>query len=174
MTLPYGAYSVGDAAPSLGVAFEDSIIDLATCSRRGLVDDDGSLQQPTLNAFLAKGPAAWRALRARLTGLLDAGSAPLIARAEATLHLPFAVGDYVDFYSSRHHAENIGRILRPGSEPLQPNWRHLPVGYHGRAGTVAVSGTPVRRPHGQRPTFGPTEKLDFEAEVGFVVGVAGT
>ncbi len=95
----------------------------------------------------------------------------------AALHLPFAVADYVDFYASEHHASNVGRIFRPGGEPLTPNWRHLPIGYHGRAGTVVVSGTPVRRPYGQArpdgadgPGFGPSARLDFEAELGFVVG----
>jgi fumarylacetoacetase len=95
--------------------------------------------------------------------------------ADVDLHMPFAVPDYVDFYSSREHATNLGRILRPGSEPLLPNWNHLPVGYHGRAGTVVPSGTPIVRPSGQRrgdqgPVFGPTLKLDIEAEVGFVIG----
>ena len=88
------------------------------------------------------------------------------------LALPFAVADYVDFYSSLHHATNLGRMFRPGSEPLLPNWRHLPVGYHGRAGTVVASGTPVRRPSGQRPgpEFGPSRRLDIELEAGFVIG----
>ncbi|HEY4603375.1 MAG TPA: fumarylacetoacetase, partial [Blastococcus sp.] len=101
----------------------------------------------------------------------------LLPRADVHLHLPLEVADYVDFYSSLTHAENVGRIFRPGSAPLTPNWRHLPVGYHGRAGTVRVSGTPVMRPRGQRaeaggaPSFGPSRRLDFEAEVGFVVGV---
>jgi fumarylacetoacetase len=95
---------------------------------------------------------------------------------DARLHLPFAVGDFVDFYASLEHAQNLGRILRPDAEPLMPNWRHLPVAYHGRAGTVVVSGTPIARPSGQRivdgaPVFGPTARLDIEAEVGFVVGV---
>ena len=101
--------------------------------------------------------------------------------AEVEWHLPFAVADYVDFYSSLEHATNIGRIFRPDSEPLLPNWRHLPVGYHGRAGTVVVSGTPVRRPQGQAkapdadaPTFGPSRRLDIELELGFVVGVPST
>ena len=96
---------------------------------------------------------------------------------EVTLHLPFEVADYVDFYASEHHASNVGRIFRPDQEPLLPNWKHLPVGYHGRAGTVVVSGTPVVRPCGQRkapteeaPTFGPSRRLDIEAELGFVVG----
>jgi fumarylacetoacetase len=177
--LPYGAFTTREGdRPALGVAIGDRVLDLGACALAGLVDDDGSLQEPTLNRFMARGPAVWRALRTRLTELL-AGPDPaveplLVPLDDVTLHLPFVVGDYVDFYSSRHHAENVGRILRPDAEPLQPNWRHLPVGYHGRAGTVAVSGTPVRRPHGQRPSFGPTEKLDFEAEVGFVVGTAGT
>ena len=93
------------------------------------------------------------------------------------MHLPFEVADYVDFYASEHHASNVGRIFRPDGEPLTPNWKHLPIGYHGRAGTVVVSGTPIRRPKGQRktasealPTFGPSSRLDIEAEVGFVVG----
>ncbi len=103
----------------------------------------------------------------------------LVPAANATMHLPFAVADYVDFYASEHHASNVGRIFRPdAAEPLTPNWRHLPIGYHGRAGTVIVSGTPVRRPYGQsrprgtgRPEFGPCARLDFEAELGFIVGV---
>ena len=144
----------------------------------------GDLDQPALNAFLARGPAAWADVRNRLTELLTEEAhrghvTPLLLpRADVTLHLPFEVADYVDFYSSRHHAENVGRIFRPGSDPLPPSWTHLPTGYHGRAGTVRVSGTPVVRPRGQRqdapgaaPTFGPTRRLDVEAEVGFVVGV---
>jgi fumarylacetoacetase len=96
--------------------------------------------------------------------------------AAVELHLPVEIADYVDFYSSEHHAANLGRILRPGTEPLTPNWKHLPIGYHGRAGTVVVSGTPVIRPCGQLPgeegpAFGPSRRLDVEAEVGFVVGV---
>jgi fumarylacetoacetase len=101
----------------------------------------------------------------------------LVPLGEVRLHLPFAVGDYVDFYASENHAGNIGRMFRPGSDPLPPNWRHMPLGYHGRSGTIVVSGTPVRRPVGQRkastdpaPTFGPSRRLDLEAEVGFVVG----
>jgi fumarylacetoacetase len=101
----------------------------------------------------------------------------LIAAADVTMHLPFEVGDYVDFYSSQHHAENVGRIFRPDADPLTPNWKHLPVGYHGRAGTVVVSGTEIVRPRGQRkapaeaaPTYGASARLDIEAEVGFVIG----
>ena len=98
---------------------------------------------------------------------------------DCTWHLPFAVADYVDFYSSLEHATNMGRMFRPGGDPLTPNWRWLPIGYHGRAGTVVVSGTDIRRPHGQRkspqeeePTFGPSRRLDIELELGFVIGKA--
>jgi fumarylacetoacetase len=95
-----------------------------------------------------------------------------VALADCTWHLPFAVADYVDFYSSRAHAENMGRMFRPDAEPLTPNWLHLPIGYHGRAGTVVVGGTEIRRPHGQRGPgdFGPSQKLDIELELGFVIG----
>jgi len=111
------------------------------------------------------GPEAWAAAAA----IDDAPAHPLAA---VELHLPFAVADYVDFYSSLHHATNAGRIFRPGGEPLPPNWRHLPAGYHGRAGTVVPSGTPVVRPQGQLGAgeFGPTRRLDIELELGFVIG----
>jgi fumarylacetoacetase len=133
---------------------------------------------------MALGPLVWQDFRDRLTQCLsDETHRPLIEpllvpAAAARLRLAFDVADYVDFYSSETHATNLGSILRPGQQPLLPNWRHLPVGYHGRAGTVCASGTPVRRPRGQRlepgdtlPSVGPSRKLDFEAEVGFVVGV---
>jgi fumarylacetoacetase len=137
----------------------------------------------SLNAFLAQGPVAWHQQRARLTDWLTDPShrgrveRHLAPRAGATMHLPVEVADYVDFYSSQHHAENLGRMFRPGDAPLTRNWKHLPIGYHGRAGTVRVSGTPVVRPSGQRkapaddfPTFGPSQRLDIEAEAGFIVG----
>jgi fumarylacetoacetase len=130
--------------------------------------------QPTLNELLPSGPAAWRdAIDAARSH--DGQRTPVV---EARLHLPFEVADYVDFYSSLEHATNLGRMFRPDQEPLLPNWRWLPVAYHGRAGSVVVSGTDVVRPRGQRkapdeaaPTFGPTRRLDFELELGFVVGV---
>ncbi len=129
--------------------------------------------QPALNPLLALGPAGWREAIAAAREH-DGPRTPL---ASARLELPFEVADYVDFFSSLEHATNMGRLFRPDAAPLQPNWRHLPVGYHGRAGTVVVSGTDVRRPRGQRlaganePEFGPSLKLDVEVEVGFVVGV---
>jgi fumarylacetoacetase len=121
-----------------------------------------------LNPFLELGAPVWREVRARLQ---DLDPAPDVALNDAELRLPWVVGDYVDFYSSLEHATNLGRLFRrDAAEPLLPNWRHLPVGYHGRAGTVVVSGTPIARPHGQRPSFGPSEALDIELELGFVTG----
>jgi fumarylacetoacetase len=118
----------------------------------------------------------WRQTRDEVRGLIEGGAEPLPLE-EVTLHLPVEVADYVDFYCSLDHASNVGKIFRPDSEPLTPNWRHLPIGYHGRAGTIVVSGTPVTRPSGQRkapdeaaPTYGPSRRLDIEAELGFVVG----
>lgn len=127
---------------------------------------------PTLNPFIARGRAFWEATRERIAAVLEAGTIdlePLGAPA-----LPVAVGDYVDFYSSIEHATNLGRIFRPGTEPLLPNWRRLPIGYHGRAGSIVVSGTPIPRPLGQRPEFGPTEELDIELELGFITGPGRT
>ena len=140
---------------------------------------------PSLNAFLALGRPAWRIAREWLTEVLcdevhRAGVSPhLVPLADVRMHLPIEVADYVDFYASEHHATNVGRIFRPGSDPLTPNWKHLPIGYHGRSGTVVVSGTDIVRPSGQRkapdapsPVFGPSIRLDIEAELGFVVGGA--
>jgi len=125
---------------------------------------DPLFDAPSLNPLMAAGPDAWRHARDR------AGEGRELEGAE--LGMPFETADYVDFYSSLHHATNVGRMFRPDAEPLLPNWRHLPVGYHGRAGTVVPSGTPVRRPSGQRPgpAFGPSEKFDIELEAGFVIG----
>jgi fumarylacetoacetase len=170
--LPFGVYSTEGTAPRVGVRYGDAVVDAASLT------DRAELGEPTLNAFLALGPTVWAETREMLVERVpDATAIPLDAVA---LQLPFEVGDYVDFYASLDHASNVGRIFRPDQEPLLPNWRHLPVGYHGRAGTVVVSGTPVVRPCGQRkapsedaPTYGPSRRLDIEAELGFVVG-AGT
>ncbi|MBW0114794.1 fumarylacetoacetase [Pseudonocardia sp. KRD-169] len=171
--LPYGVYSVGSAAPRVGVRLGNEVVDVAA------VLDDEVFAAVSLNPFLAQGPARWAQVRARLTEVL-AGDVPASVRhpvGSVALHLPFEVADYVDFYASEHHAANLGRLFRPDSEPLMPNWKHLPVGYHGRAGTVVVSGTEIVRPSGQRkapaddaPTYGPSSRLDIEAELGFVVG----
>jgi fumarylacetoacetase len=173
--LPYGIFAVGGAAPRAGVRVADSVIDLATALR------DEVFTAPALNPFMAEGPARWAAARARITELITTADVPAGAihpLREVELRLPFEVADYVDFYASEHHASNVGRLFRPGAEPLTPNWKHLPIGYHGRSGTVVVSGTNVIRPSGQRkgpndpaPVFGPSVRLDIEAELGFVVGV---
>lgn len=188
--LPYGAFSVGAGVPRLGVAIGASILDLHAAAEAGLLDgtlDDpvAVLGAPTLNPLLAHDRAAWGRLRARLVELLgdaahrDAVVPHLVRREAVTMHLAFAPGDYVDFYSSIEHASTVGRIFRPDGDPLLPNWRWVPIAYHGRAGTLVASDTPIRRPRGQRrppkgeaPTFGPTEKLDIELELGFVVGGA--
>jgi fumarylacetoacetase len=175
--LPLGVFSTDRGEPRTGVRIGDHVLDLWEFSH----DEDH--RTGSLNAFLARGPQRWAEFRRDLrTYLTDEsyrdGVEPFLVPCDGvTMHLPFEVADYVDFYSSRHHAENIGRIFRPDAEALTPNWTHLPIGYHGRAGTVRVSGTPVARPSGQRkspaddvPTFGPSRRLDIEAEVGFVVG----
>jgi fumarylacetoacetase len=175
--LPYGVFSRGGERPRVGVRIGDQVVDLAALL------GDPVFAEPSLNAFLAEGRQRWEEVRGRITELLTDERArnsvepALVPLGDADLHLPFVVGDYVDFYASEHHAANIGRMFRPGSEPLTPNWKHLPIGYHGRSGTVVVSGTPVVRPRGQRrpaadsaPVFGPSVRLDIEAEVGFVVG----
>ncbi|HEX6872063.1 MAG TPA: fumarylacetoacetase [Micromonosporaceae bacterium] len=177
--LPYGVFSRPGEAARVGVAIGEQVVDLSRLDLPHAAD----FATPSLNAFLSRGRAAWTAVRARLTELLTNESyrplvqPHLVSQAEVTMHLPIEVADYVDFYASEHHAANVGRIFRPDGEPLTPNWKHLPIGYHGRSGTIVVSGTPVVRPCGQRkapdeqvPTFGPSRRLDIEAEVGFVVG----
>ncbi len=176
--LPYAVYRRHGHEGRVGVGIGDHVLDLTVAL------DDPTFAHPSLDAFLAQGPARWREVREQVTGLLTDErhrarlDSALFDRWDVTLVLPFTVADYVDFSSSVHHATNVGRMFRPGGEPLRPNWRHLPVAYHGRAGTVVVSGTPIVRPSGQFlepdadvPSFGPTRRLDLEAEVGFVVGV---
>ena len=174
--LPYGVFSRRGGPRRVGVALGDDVLDVAAVVGRQLAS---LVDAPVLNPLLAAGRPAWRRLRERLQELVgtDAVRPHLVPQAEVDLHLPFDVGDYVDFYSSEHHATNVGRIFRPDSAPLTPNWKHLPIGYHGRAGTIVVSGTDVVRPVGQRrgdtaPEFGPSTRLDIEAEVGFVLGGA--
>ncbi|RAY14562.1 fumarylacetoacetase [Actinomadura craniellae] len=173
--LPYGVFSTPGTAPRVGVRVADSVVDLAVAL------GDEVFARPALNAFMAQGPERWAQVRERIAELVSAGvpDAAVHPVGEVRLHLPVEVADYVDFYASEHHATNLGRIFRPDAAPLLPNWKHLPVGYHGRAGTVVVSGTDIVRPLGQRrpadgaggPGFGPSRKLDIEAELGFVVGV---
>lgn len=176
--LPYGIFSVDDdGRPRVGTRLGDTVVDLSVVLGDG--GDDAVFAASSLNPFMAQGPARWAQVRERLThlvagDLLDAALHPV---ADVRLHLPVEVADYVDFYACEHHAANLGRLFRPDAEPLMPNWKHLPVGYHGRAGTVVVSGTDIVRPCGQRkdpdepaPSYGPSQRLDIEAELGFLVG----
>jgi fumarylacetoacetase len=161
--LPYGIFSTTDRGRRVGVAVDDGVLDLAE-----VFGEDFAV--PSLNHLMARGRDHWRDVRSRVQGIVDR---PLLRTSDVRLHVPFEVADFVDFYAFEHHATNLGRLFRPEAEPLLPNWRHLPVGYHGRAGTVVVSGTDIRRPLGLRspgPTYGPSVKLDVEVEVGFVVG----
>jgi fumarylacetoacetase len=164
--LPYGIFSRAGGERRVGVRLGADVVDLAPLG--------GVLAAPTLNPLLAAGRPQWAATRRRVLDFVVAQPERL-PLAEVTLHLPFEVADYTDFYSSEQHALNVSRILRPESPGLPPQWRHLPIGYHGRSSTVVVSGTPIRRPSGQlgEGVFGPTARLDIEAEVGFVVGVPG-
>ncbi|MEE1803754.1 fumarylacetoacetase [Streptomyces sp. NPDC101062] len=183
--LPYGVFSTADEPDRrrVGVRIGDHVLDAGAAALALGSPYAALLARPSLNPLMAAGRTAWRDVRRALTAWVTVPAhrvdiEPLLHPLGAvTLHLPYEVADYVDFYASEHHATNVGRIFRPDGEALTPNWKHLPIGYHGRAGTVVVSGTEVTRPAGQRkapadpaPVFGPSTKLDIEAEVAFVVG----
>ena len=183
--LPFGVFQLRGAEPRIAVAIGDSLLDLRALAERGLLPDE--LRElclaPHLNALMAAGPARSQLLRRRLSELLRAGAqfpepreALLRSLDEVQMLLPAQIGDYTDFYASIHHARNVGSMFRP-ENPLLPNYKWLPVGYHGRASTLVVSGTDVRRPLGQslddgatRPKFGPSFALDYELEIGCFVG----
>ncbi|HUP53798.1 MAG TPA: fumarylacetoacetase [Longimicrobiales bacterium] len=185
--LPFGAFRRSEGEQRIGVAIGDRVLDLRALAERGLLgsidaDVPGACRAPLLNDLMALGPMAWKALRGRLSELLSnederSGVEPcLVATTEVAMAVPARVGDYTDFYASAHHATNVGRLFRP-DEPLLPNYKWVPIGYHGRASSIVVSGHPVRRPVGQRrpgaggtPPFGPSEMLDYEVEVGVFVG----
>lgn len=176
--LPYGVFSTQGSAPRCGVAIGDMILDLAACEARGLLDAGGTFSQPRLNAFMALGRGQWDAVRARLTALLAEGAEgdlPLVAMSDAQMHLPIRVSEFTDFYASRHHAFNVGALFRGPQNALPPQWTHMPIGYNGRASSVVVSGTPIRRPMGQvrgenGPEWTPCRRLDLELELGAIVG----
>ncbi|WP_205699458.1 fumarylacetoacetase [Conexibacter sp. SYSU D00693] len=184
--LPYGVVRRRGAHPRCAVRIGDFALDLGRLVDAALLDlPAGTFAGTTLNRFLELGPAVWAATRRRLTDLLTEGAPEaaavgdaLVALGDVEVVMPVAVGDFVDGYASLEHATNLGRIFRPDGAPLLANWRHLPVAYHGRAGTVVPSTTPIRRPQGQRPpdapgarpTFGPERQLDVEVELGFVTG----
>ena len=183
--LPFGMFRAGpDERVRPGVAIGDHIVDLLAVHDLGVMRlRPAELDSDSLNPFLSDGRLS--AIRARVSGLLTAGNVEISDHSGAVLRrqddvemvLPVEVGDYVDFYSSEQHATNLGRLFRPDGDPLLPNWKHIPIGYHGRSSTIVISGTAIRRPDGQRkpkgadtPTFGPSERLDIELEVGFVAG----
>ncbi len=182
--LPLGIFSLPGEQRRPGVAIGGFILDLVGAATDGLFDEDWTqdLEQPVLNAWLARGPADHRELRLRLSDLLsderhrDRVELHLIRQSEAFLHLPCLIGDYTDFYVGIHHATNVGRQFRP-DQPLLPNYKYVPIGYHGRASSVRASGEPVIRPNGQRkppdaemPVFGPSRRLDYELELGMWIG----
>jgi fumarylacetoacetase len=187
--LPYAIFSEADSDPAearVGVRIGDFVVDLAPLAATDALEVAGLLAAPSLAPLMSAGPGTWDTTRSWVQEMLiDPNERSLVepelhAVSEVELHLPVQVADYVDFYCSEHHARRVGELVRPGQDPLPPQWRHLPVGYHGRAGSVVVSGTEVRRPYGQRrgedngPVFAPTARLDFEAEVGWWVGVPTT
>ena len=179
--LPFGVFRSGRQT-HIGVAIGDRILDLAACFADGLVAEE-ACTRPALNELAARGREATRELRTRLTELLTDGAPErhraarnLLPRKEAEMLLPFVIRDYTDFYASIHHATNVGSMFRPDN-PLLPNYKYVPIGYHGRASSIVISGTPFRRPAGQTreeatepPSFGPSRRLDYELEVGFFVG----
>lgn len=174
--LPFGVFR-RDGEAHVATAFEDRILDLHACVRAGLIDEP-SLLEPRLNAFMARGRGVAKEVRGRVTELLTRGTADehLLPMEGAEMLLPMAIGDYTDFYASIHHATNVGSMFRPDN-PLLPNYKWLPIGYHGRASSIVVSGTAVRRPHGQTredaeapPLFGPAKRLDYEMELGIAIG----
>ena len=192
--LPFGVFETPERGTRLGVAIGDYVLDLYAVSQYGFFEDlDLGPAQPkvfrrrSLNAFIAMGRPVWRAVRQRVSELLrhdnpalreeEAMRACLLRQSEVEMLRPVKPNNYTDFYSSIEHATNVGTMFRDPNNALLPNWRHIPIGYHGRASSIVVSGTPIRRPNGQRkapdaeaPTFGPSQQLDFELEVAFVGG----
>jgi len=190
--LPYGVFSARGLAPRVGVAIGDYVLDLWELEQDGrfAFGEIGVFSQASLNAFMALGPKMWSKTRSRISELLrhdhpelrdseELRKLTLVPMSDVKLHMPFAVAGYTDFYSSKEHATNVGVMFRGKDNALQPNWLHMPIGYNGRASTVVVSGTKVKRPRGQlkppnadAPSFGPSKRLDFELEMGVVVGQA--
>jgi fumarylacetoacetase len=188
--LPYGVFSANGLAPRLGVAIGDYVLDLWELAQDGRLDvcEPAVFAATSLNAFMALGPKVWTRTRARISELLrhnhpelrdndELRKLALVPMKNVKLHLPFTVAGYTDFYSSKEHATNVGVMFRGKDNALQPNWLHMPIGYNGRASTVVVGGTKVRRPRGQLkppsaevPSFGPCKRLDFELEMGVVIG----
>ena len=185
--LPCGVFSVGEGEPRCGMAIGDVVLDVAALEAEGLLSLGGPfLDVPYWNDLMEAGPAVWADLRAQVTTLLREGATKryliedhLVPLDKVTLHLPFVVAEFTDFYAGRNHAINVGTMFRGTENALPPNWLHIPIGYNGRASSVVVSGTPVRRPWGQlngpefdAPIFAPSRRFDIELELGAVVGTA--
>ncbi|MBI3760100.1 MAG: fumarylacetoacetate hydrolase family protein, partial [Deltaproteobacteria bacterium] len=190
--LPYGVFSSDDGRTSIGVRIGDFVLDLTLLEQQGLISAGAAARdvfaQPALNRFMSLGRGAWREIRKQVSELLRAETstlrdkphlreAALMSIGRCRMQLPAQIGNYTDFYSSREHATNVGTMFRGKENALMPNWLWIPIGYHGRASSIVVSGTPVRRPMGQtrgaqdeRPQFAATRELDFELELGFFVG----
>ncbi|MCW3783098.1 fumarylacetoacetase [Defluviimonas salinarum] len=186
--LPYGVFSTGAEEPRCGTAIGAMILDLAALEEEGILTaaEAPVLDVPFWNDFMELGPEIWESYRAKLQQLLSAEAPPetraliephLVPMEAAELHLPFLVSEYTDFYAGRHHAENVGTMFRGPENALPPNWLSIPIGYNGRASSVVVSGTPVRRPWGQvkgpeddLPRFAPSARFDIELELGAVIG----
>ena len=186
--LPYGVFSTDGTNPRCGVAIGDMILDLQAAEEAELIDLGAGpvFDVPFWNEVMELGPDAWADLRHQIVSILKNASAKqgkavdmLIPQADATMHMPFLVSEYTDFYAGRHHATNVGTMFRGAENALPPNWLHIPIGYNGRASSVVVSGTDVRRPWGQLkspdhdvPAFLPCRRFDFELELGAIVGTA--
>ena len=190
--LPFGMFTVGELGPRAATALGDHVIDLAELQEQGFFSElklpRGIFEQESLNAFIALGQPVWRAVRQRLSDLFnaakttglranrDAVEAVVHPRDQVQMLLPVRIPDYTDFYSSKEHATNVGTMFRDPNNALLPNWKHLPVAYHGRASSIVVSGTPIHRPKGQLkpndgpPSFGSSRLMDFELEMGAVIG----
>jgi fumarylacetoacetase len=187
--LPYGVFR-HNSETRIGIAVGDHVLDLRACVQQGVLathhaDLREACTQSTLNSLMSLGADAWSSLRTQLTALLSASAAAatqarlrplLIPIRDVHMQLPAAIGDYTDFYASIHHATRVGKLFRPDN-PLLPNYKYVPIGYHGRASSIVVSGTDVRRPQGQtkpataaEPVFGPSRSLDYELEVGIFIG----
>lgn len=173
--LPYGVFSTDRLDARCGVAIGDMILDMTLAEEQGIIDltPEPLFDMPFWNALMEQGPAVWTALRNRLTGLLTEGSP------DQKRIAPLVVSEYTDFYAGRHHATNVGTMFRGAEKALPPNWLHMPIGYNGRASSVVVSGTDIRRPWGQlkssghdRPAFLPSRRFDMELELGAIVGMA--
>ena len=187
--LPYGIFSAPGRKKRIGVAIGDYILDLKALAKSGELSSlkmtPDCLKKNKLNSFIKKGKSSWTELRAKLQSILSSENAPsniklfkemyLVSMESATMHVPVRIGDYTDFYSSEDHATNVGKMFRDPANALLPNWKHIPVGYHGRASSILISGVDVHRPKGQtlppgaeKPVFGPSKRMDFELEMAFI------